>query len=287
MYSLEQAEAWWLEAGNHGTPAERRERALRWTPFYASMAERSMGKPFKTPKDVLRTVDFLSAQGVISPGDRLLDLGAGMGGYSLEFARRGLEVTALDVNASCLKLIESRADECALENVSTVPLMWEDYTADRPFDIVFSSMCPALCNPEELKKAEAMARKTVCILTVTRGSCNKHRMKLMEHFGVRGRGGMVTEALHYYNTLYLMGRQPNVKCWTDRSASTSDVESQIRHFERYFKLFGVEERVSVPYMERYFAECAKDGVVEDETVMNRALIYWTVPENETEREREP
>ncbi len=279
MYSIEQAEAYWLEAGNHGSPEERRQRAEKWLPFYSGMAEKCIGKAFKIPEDVIRTVDYLSAQNVIGSGDSLIDVGAGMGGYSLEFANRGLEVTALDVNTTCLKLVRSRAAACGLEGITTVPLPWEDYTADRQFDIVFSSMCPAICNLEELKKAEAIAKKSVCIFTVARGSYNKHRMKLMEHFGVKGRGGMVTEAIHYYNALYLMGRQPNVKCWTDRSTSTSNVNSTIKHFENYFKLFGIDKSVSVPYMESYFNECAHNGIVEDETVMNRALIYWNVPEN--------
>lgn len=279
MYSIEQAEAYWLEAGNHGSPEERKQRAMKWLPFYSGMAERCIGKAFNVSDDVIRTIDYLASQSIISSGDSLIDIGAGMGGYSLEFANRGLDVTALDVNTSCLKLIESRAADCGIENITTVPLSWEDYTSERQFDVVFSSMCPTICNLEELKKAEAIAKKSVCILTVARGSYNKHRMRLMEHFGVRGQGGMVTEVIHYYNALYLLGRQPNVKCWTDQSTSISDVNSTIKHFKNYFKLFGIEENISVPYMESYFDGCAHDGIVEDETVMNRALIFWNVPEN--------
>lgn len=277
MYSLEEATIYWAEAGGHGTPEERKARAMRWLPYYSDMVEKCIGKPFVTPPGVKRTVDFILSQNIISGSDTLIDIGAGTGSYALEFAKHCAEVAAMDVNTASLNVISDRADRSGLSNISVIPSAWEDYEPNRQYDIVFSSMCPAICDIEELKKAERLARKSVCILTVTRGSYNKCRMELMEHFGVKGKGGMVTEALHYYNTLYLMGRQPNVKCWTDRGTSVASAESMIERYKKYFALFDIDESVSVPYMEEFFAARAHNGMVEDETLMNHALVYWDVP----------
>ena len=52
-----------------------------------------------------------------------------------------------------------------------------------------------------------MTTEACCLIAVTRGSYDLHRKNLMELMGVRPGGGMTTEAIWYYEMLYLMGRQ--------------------------------------------------------------------------------
>ena len=59
---------------------------------------------------------------------------------------------------------------------------------------------------------ESLSDHACGILAVTRGSYDLHRKRLMQLLDVHPAGGMTTEALWYYEALYLAGKQPEVRC---------------------------------------------------------------------------
>ena len=85
---------------------------------------------------------------------------------------------------------------------------------------------------------------------------------------------MTTEAIHYINTLYLMGRQPNVKFLEFRRTSHVSAETIMEQYPIYFEIFGVAKETSVPFLKQYLAKHAVDGFLEDESYLRQALIYW-------------
>ena len=98
----------------------------------------------------------------------------------------------------------------------------------------------------------------------------------MRLLSVNPTGGMTTEALWYYEILYLMGRQPNVTSWTQHYEYELPVEEACRRNEMYFRIFGIPEEISRPILINYFTEHSEDGMVYDESHLNFALIFWKV-----------
>ena len=278
MYTLEDCTRQWDEAGQHGSASERMERAKRWFPYYSFLVESMESVPYALPEESSPFVAFLLREGILKNTDTLLDIGAGMGGYALEFSRHCRSVTALEPNGDCLNLLSQRAKKCGIENVLPVEGFWEEYSPAEPFDITFSSMCPAICNVEELQKMEAMTKRTCCLVAVTRGSYEKHRKAMMQELGIRPQGGMTTEAIHYLNALYLMGRQVNVKCVTTRTSYRIPVNRVMEQYPIYFRIFGVPAQDAIAFLEKYLQRNAVNGFLEDEALLNQALIYWNVPE---------
>lgn len=203
-----------------------------------------------------------------------------MGSYSIEFARLCASVTALDMNNDCLLVLKDKAARCGLSNIRCVNAPWEEYQERKRFDVTFSAMCPAICDQEELFRMEALTKRAACLLTVTRGSYESCRRELMRQLSLKKLDGMVTEALHYYNVLYLMGRQPNVKCWSEHFVTSASAESMIDRYTIYLKVFGIEESESVPFLRDFFAKRSVNGMIQDECQMNYALIFWDVPNDE-------
>ncbi|MBE7002766.1 MAG: class I SAM-dependent methyltransferase [Ruminococcaceae bacterium] len=274
MYSLEACEKEWDAVGRHGSRTERMERAKRWLPYYACLAERERGKPFQLPDRDNDMVSALVQSGKLRDGDSVLDVGAGMGGYALELARHCKSVTALDASEPCLDVLCERAGHCGLDNISTVCGTWEEYSAPERFDLVFSAMCPAICNTEELRRMEAASADRCCLISVMRGSVDKHRRAMMAELKVRPAGGMVTEAIHYYNALYLMGRRPDVTCRTVERSHDITEETLLTQYPVYFRIFGVSEQDSVAYLKNYLALHGDHGVLHEESAMNFAMITW-------------
>ncbi|MBO4915830.1 MAG: class I SAM-dependent methyltransferase [Oscillospiraceae bacterium] len=274
MYTLEACEKEWDAVGRHGSGAERMERAKLWLPYYAYLAEQERGKPFQRPNRDNDMVSALVQSGKLRGGDSVLDVGAGMGGYALELARHCKSVTALDVSEPCLGVLRERAKQCGLDNVSTVCGAWEEYSAPERFDMVFSAMCPAICNTEELRRMEAASADRCCLITVMRGSVDKHRRAMMTELNIRPSGGMVTEAIHYYNALYLMGRRPEVTCRTVERSHDITEETLLTQYPVYFKIFGVSEQDSAAFLKKYLALHGDRGVLHEESVLNLAMITW-------------
>jgi hypothetical protein len=103
-----------------------------------------------------------------------------------------------------------------------------------------------------------------------------HRGNLLKLLNVTPRGGMTTEALWYYEVLYLSGRQPDVVNRTCHYEYEYTVEEACRRNEIYFQIFDVPADKSLPVLRRYFEENSKDGLVSDVSHINTAMLFWRV-----------
>lgn len=281
MYSLERALELWDEAGGYGSAEKRIERGKMWLPYYSYIAKCCHGEPYHASIQAQRVSEFMLQEDILRSGYTLLDIGAGTGGYSIDFAKRCAGVTALDMNGDCLDVLRDWARQCGLDNINAVNVPWEEYRSKDKFDVTFSAMCPTICNQEELLRLESITKHTACLLTVTRGSYEKHRKELMRQLLLKKPEGMVTEALHYYNVLYLMGRQPSIKTWSEQFESHETVGELIERYCIYLKIFGMDKEASLPFLRDYFAGYEHDGIVSEKYRMNTALIYWNVPKAES------
>ena len=278
MYSLEKSIAIWEETGNHGTKAERIARGKVWHPYYAYLAQKQIGKSYVPNPQNEEIVEYLFREGILKSNDSVLDIGCGMGGYALAMASRCERVVAMDNSEECIEVLKNKAVSANLRNIEPYTISWEEYLPIEKFDVTFSSMCPAICNLEELERMESITRRQCCLIAVTRGSYDKHRMRMMKELQLKPKGGMTTEAIHYINVLYLMGRQPNVRCFTRTSRHRVDVETFLEQYLNYFPIFGMEKKDAEKYLKRYIAENAVNGQIEDESRHNLAVISWKVPE---------
>lgn len=111
--------------------------AQELTPFEFDSAVR---KPF--PYATLSPVtvgDQLVLQGTfirqlkLKPGSRIVEFGPGWGNLTLELAKMGMRVTAVDVYPAFGRLIEARAHQLGLE-IEVVVADMLDYRAKEPFD---------------------------------------------------------------------------------------------------------------------------------------------------------
>ena len=277
MYlTLEECAAAWEAAGGHGTKEERIARNARWIPFYSYVAQgqlQSSAGPDPHAREVAR---ILNDAGILESDGTLLDLGCGTGGFSLAFAEQGIEVTAVDMDHPSLMVLRNRAKANGLK-IETERAMWEQYNPKTKFDVVFSSMCPAICDYQELLRFEGMGGKYGCLIAVSRGSYDKHRKQLMQELGATPKG-MTTEAMWYYNMLYLMGRQPNVRNFTRHFEYQAPIEKLVEQNKVYFEIFGISPGESEPKLREYYERHAVDGMVPDESHINTQLIWWEIPE---------
>ena len=274
--TLEACAAAWEQAGNHGDIQTRIERNARWIPYYSFLASGRDEAEAAIDPHAAAVVDGLVSRGLVRAGSSVLDIGSGTGTFAHAFASRGASVTALEMDSTSLAVCRTQARQLGLQNMRFEQQMWETFAPEEQYDFVFSSMCPAICNYTELLRMESLAKHACGIIAVTRGSYDLHRKRLMALLDVHPTGGMTTEALWYFEALYLAGKQPEVQSFSRKFAFSLPLEETIERNERYFEIFGISPEVSHPKLADYFSAVTEGGMVTDETLLNTQWITWQV-----------
>lgn len=274
MQTLQELCRDWQASMPADTPAGRKA----WDDYYTYLAEHCQADKFRSPQGE-QVVEYLLKSGLLRKGESVLDIGCGSGSYAIPLAMHGASVTALDCNAASLALLQRRSRRLGCTDVSCVQADWDSYASrsDAHFNVVFAAMCPAISDRQSLLAMERLATRKCCILTVARGSYDLHRKAMIQELGLAAPGGMVTEALRYFDVLSLMGRLPDVKTWSVSSESKTCLENFLTRYIVYFRIFGVEDSASEAYLRMYFQKNAKDGILTEQSQLNLALLSWSPP----------
>ena len=151
---------------------------------------------------------------------------------------------------------------------------WERFNGEQSYGFVFSAMCPAICNYDELRRMEKLSRGYCGLVTVARGSYDLHRRELMRRMDVRPVGGMATEAQRYFDILTLMGRKPERVDYIVHEEYDRDPEEFRQTNEVYLSLFGMDPVKASEGIRAYREEVVENGGIHDVSHLNLALITW-------------
>jgi peptidoglycan/xylan/chitin deacetylase (PgdA/CDA1 family)/SAM-dependent methyltransferase len=103
-----------------GSPGEMHPAAL----FYDGLAADYDREQFCSPVSIVRKTEYALFEArlpsLFSPSDRVLEIGAGTGIFTLAIARRCREVTAVDISASMLEILKRKVAGEGLGNIRTI-----------------------------------------------------------------------------------------------------------------------------------------------------------------------
>ncbi len=262
----------WEKRYRYGSVEDRKDRMRLWQPYYSMIyaaGEAAASQPVREDELIRQLAD----EHVLSADAAVLDIGCGTGTYALQMVPHVKKVTAMDMNETALRILKKRAAEAAIENISVKNCAWEDYRGRRRFDIVFSSMCPAVCNPEELRRMESLSSGYCVLITVMTGSYDKHRKAMMAELGIRPEG-MITDFDTYVSVLTALGREFRTGEKTVRRRFRTSLEELLAKMPVYLKIFGIPEAESEAFVRGYFARNQEDGFLQDESFIKTGMIYW-------------
>jgi 2-polyprenyl-3-methyl-5-hydroxy-6-metoxy-1,4-benzoquinol methylase len=102
-----------------------------WQAFFDSEAKTYEQNPFT--KHTLAEVDFFSSLFALPAKARILDVGCGTGRHAIEFAKRGHQVTGVDLSAGMLEVARDNAQKAGVD-VTWIHADARDFALDAPFD---------------------------------------------------------------------------------------------------------------------------------------------------------
>lgn len=157
-----------------------------------------------------RIIGWLENQGVNFNGASVLDIGAASGIFSIPFAQRGADVTAVEPSLPFTELLEHNNQKWADGKVKIVRAAFEDMDTktlcwNQAFDFVFVSMCPAITDWEMVEKVISCARK-FCYISLAAGpkehSLTLEILPLLNHSYNKHQN---SEMMYLLQLLYLKG----------------------------------------------------------------------------------
>lgn len=157
-----------------------------------------------------RIIGWLENQGVNFNGASVLDIGAASGIFSIPFAQRGADVTAVEPSLPFTELLAHNNQKWANGQVKIVRAAFEDMDTkklgwEQAFDIVFVSMCPAITDWEMVEKVISCARK-FCYISLAAGpkehSLTLEILPLLNHSYNKHQN---SEMMYLLQLLYLKG----------------------------------------------------------------------------------
>lgn len=174
--------------------------------------ERIQGR--KGEERVRSTMAYLEGRGLLRPEFQVADIGCGPGRFAAAFARRVRWVTGFDLSP---KMIQYGMEHIRREGVENVTLRTCDFQALNvrsaglagAFDLVFSSLTPAIHGTAGLQKVMDMSRAYCCNITHIYHHNSVRRRLQTELFGREPAspwGGRWFYSL--FNALLLMGYLP-------------------------------------------------------------------------------
>lgn len=146
-------------SGMSHTGKEWDERAIGWV---KELEEDPLRKA-RSNKRIAATAAFLKQHGLLTADQSIIDIGCGPGQFVAAFAETAKHVTGTDISGKMcqfgLEYAHSKNRQnvdfvvCDFKNADLKEMGWE-----ARFDLVFSSITPAMSNYESFRKAEQMSR---------------------------------------------------------------------------------------------------------------------------------
>jgi len=263
----------WEEKYRYGTVDDRKERMNLWQPYYSYVYEPMLKAEFSLPNKNDEFIEVLVDKGILKSSSNVIDIGCGVGSYTFQMAPIVQSVVAMDMNKTALEIIKKRAELTGINNIKATDTPWEDYSAEKQFDVSFSSMCPAICNIDEIKRMESMTSGYCVLVTVMAGSYDKHRKAMMGELDIHPEG-MVTDYDTYLNVLKAMGREVMTANRSFKREYKTSLEELLAGMPTYFTIFGIDRDKAIAFIKDYFERNSVDGYLNDESLMNLGMIYW-------------
>lgn len=264
----------WEDARSRLLHVAHPANADRWRQYWDQRSA-SYGKQISEDGSLREAVTgFMTREGLLTPGDDVLEIGCGPGVYTLPMAKTARSVTALDVSHGMLDRLAGEAAKRGIDNIRTVCSDWESYRGRKKYDLVFSAFCPGVDSPQTLLRMERQCRRHCCY--ATGGSLGQPAFMHQLWEMLTGERPRPQAERHFFafNALLETGRVPSVRAFMYRSGRVQPREEVVRNMILYFDmLLSLDERQKRMIREYVSAHLPEDSG-EEEADRSMYLVYW-------------
>lgn len=228
---------------------------------------------------VLKIVEMLRSDGAFNENSTILDIGCGPGTYALPFLKAGAKhVDCLDSSTGMLSELKRTAEREGLQDrLGIFQSTWGNYRSEKVYDLVFSSMSPAISEYEELMRMEKFSLGKCCLVTYG-GIRPRYQIQGMLWEALRGSriNSELFNAIYPFNILYSLGRNPDMKTFVRHSTRKMSLDEAYKYYLEYFKIFGYTSENDKRIIRENLEKIAQDGYCSEDAVSCVSVIWWNI-----------
>lgn len=193
----------------------------------------------------------------------VLDIGAASGVFSIPFAEKGANVTAIEPSPELSIMLEKNSMNYSVQ-VNIIQKPFEEISTDKnnqSYDLVFASMCPAMKDWEMVEKALSFAKK-FCYISMMAGPKENHLMdELLPIIDLEPREIGSSDMAYLLQLLYVNGYSYQTLIEKQMKTIKIDIDSAVDNLTEWFIEYGipVEEKL-LKKSEEYLRETYEDEI---------------------------
>jgi SAM-dependent methyltransferase len=248
----------------------------RWTAFYEQVADvwlELQGDPWRLGSEVTAA---LAAEGVVTPGSRVLDLGSGPGTMVVPLARLGAEVLAIDSSPRMTARLADAVVEQGLRGVFVRTADWTDLAATDRRDVGLAACFPPAVSARGVERLESLSR-SFCVIVLGAGpEPFPFRRRIWPRLVSDPVPEVGEQLVCLVGHLLATGRRPNLRQvgWPVRLDVPA---SATRHFyRRYFEMLapGLSPAEVAAAVDGGIDPFVRDGRCRADGTARAAVVWW-------------
>ncbi len=277
----------WVEAWNAAIAkghASRRRSDINIFEFWGRMADtfEQISRQDRLKNRINKTLHFLDKEKINLKGAKVLDIGCGIGDFSLAFAGRGAEVTALEPAAPLLAGLTEKSTKERTFKIKPLAKEWNQANLEGDikkgtFHLAFSSLNPGVRDPQAV---EAMIRSSnsYCLLCDIGpgGGRSPSRAALWEEFFSEKMPSTLYNIIYPLGYLISSGYQPSLETWTENWGETQSLDKAVANAVDFFSLYLKPDQALRQSIEGYFELNSVNGIYSEEYPVRMGMILWKV-----------
>jgi SAM-dependent methyltransferase len=267
-------------------PTRRRERGApgnrmkRWNAMAADFADRTSLSEQEAQRR--STIAQLMTDGILRPGGRVLDIGAGPGNWALRLAQTSGNVIALEPAEAMAGILEERIAAGGVTNITVDRRTWQEIDLgleqwEGAFDLVFASMTPGIDGPDNLKKMMAASRGACYLSKFSGGKGGPQRYgELWQAVFDEPHDLRAGDIIYPFNLVYALGHRPRLEfhTWERETRLPRDkaIDDCCTYLEGYTELDDTIRATVAAFVD---ARCT-DGVFHQGHEACQGIMVWRV-----------
>ncbi|MEM0333360.1 MAG: class I SAM-dependent methyltransferase [Candidatus Aenigmatarchaeota archaeon] len=269
-------EALWKKAQRNSSVKINKLNYRKWSNFWDLMSE-CYEEIEKNSQDLVKKIiETLKEEKLISKKDEILEIGCGTGTFTVPLSYEVRKVVALDSSSKMLNKLKNKIETLKISNIELILKRWEDFASDKKFDFVFAAFCPAIRDGKTLLKMKELSKNYACLVRYAKPDdfTVAIRNKLWKFLTGREWNSQGFHIIYPFNLLYTYGFYPQLKLVKSFHIVERDIESLIRQYESYFKIFIPWNKEKSFMIRKFFEDKANKGKVVLRNYSEVYLMWW-------------
>ncbi len=278
--------AFWEQCWQEGQRCSlhaRKRRDLNQLDYWDSMAEffvKTAQKPEGRGR-VQKIMSWLQQEGVLQQGMYVLDIGAGVGNFTIPMAKSAAQVAALEPAPAMLRAMQKWVEEEGLNNVDYLDQEWQDIDPEKEdllgrFDLVFASLTPGIRDIETLEKMCQCSRGWCFLCDFAGRRCFPGHEELWHSIFNEKMPLPGHDIMYPLNYLYFSGYMPSFKVWVDVRDREMPVKEAVDSFEQYFLSYKELTPTDKEIIRNHVEKNSTDGIYKEIYRIRLGMFLWSV-----------